>query len=275
MIASTNSKRNHTSESDIVERFVYDPEGAYDALLEHYSPVILRMIHRFTRDHDEVMEIYTSICERFRANDFQALRRFRTNSELTPWLSVVVANACRDLFRRKKASSVPKSVINQLDELEKLVFRYYYQERLQHEDIAEIINSRHDVKCSALEVVEAIGKINDLLSVKKRWHLLTALNQNRPPMSIEEMAEYGFEPAEPGDYSETDISLRDRESVEKLNHALNSLSDEDQLIVLLRFEQGMTAVQIADLMKFDSHKYVYTRLRTIVNRLRRMLEGVI
>jgi hypothetical protein len=32
------------------------------------------------------------------------------NGELTPWLSVVVANACRDRFRKLRATSVPKSV---------------------------------------------------------------------------------------------------------------------------------------------------------------------
>ena len=257
-------------ESDIVEQFNYDPEGAYIRLLERYSPVILRMIHRFTRDSDEVMEIYTTICERFRANDFQALRRLKADSEVAPWLSVVVANASRDLFRKKKASSVPRSVLKQLDRREQLVFRYYFQGRLQHEDIAETIKARHGIPCTALEVMSAIGKINELLSIKKRWHLLTAINTNRPPLSIDELAEFGFEPA---GHEDIEAALRNREQIDHLNRALDELSDEDRLLVLLRFEQGMTAGQIASVMKYENHKYVYTRLRTVISRLRKQLTG--
>jgi DNA-directed RNA polymerase specialized sigma24 family protein len=49
------------------------------------------------------------------------------------------------------------------------------------------------------------------------------------------------------------------------------LDPDDQLLVLLRFEHGMRAEQIAKIMHFDNHKYVYTRIRTIINRLRKSM----
>lgn len=269
--ASQDDTRTSMTDRELVEGFKDDPERAYVVLLERYTPVLLRMIRRFMRDPDEVMEVYTAICERFRANDFQALRRFHSNSELTPWLSVVAANACRDRFRKNRASSTPRSVLKKLDERERLIFKYFYQERLPHEDISEIVSSKHGVACSPLEVVRAIEKINELLSVKKRWLLLSALNSNRPALSVDELAENGFElssrPEAHGD------ATQDRALMRRLNEALETLSGEDQLLVMLRYEQEMTAVQIAKVLHYDCHKYVYTRLRTITGQLRRHMEG--
>lgn len=260
-----------TDDQALIDRFRDDPEGAYVALLERFTPVLLRMIRRFMRDPDEVMEVYTSICERLRANNYQALVRFRTNSDLMPWLSVVAANACRDRLRKRRVTSVPRSVLAKLNPFEQLVFKYYYWQRLPHEDISEIVNSKHSTPCTALDVIQAISKINDLLTINKRWLLLVALNANRPALSIDELAENGFHPAVTDGMGDIDEAFRHREQIDRLSDAMGQLEHEDQLLVLLRFEHGMTAPQIADVMHFENHKYVYTRLRTVITRLRRIL----
>ena len=263
---------NRMSDLELIERFKTDPEAAYLELLERYTPVLLRMIRCFMKDVDEVMEVYAGVCERFCANQYQALRRFQSDGELTPWLSVVVANACRDRYRKNRASSVPQSVISQLTEREKLVFKYHYQEHLPHEDIAEIISRRHRVPITALEIVRAIAKINDLLSTRKRWLLLAALSANRPNLSIDEMQESGYQLSVEDDFDSFDENIRKRELVERLNEALKQLDTDDQLLLLLRFEHNRSAPQIAKIMGFDNHKYVYTRLRTIAKRLRRLMD---
>ncbi|ARA92694.1 MAG: hypothetical protein D6685_08145 [Bacteroidetes bacterium] len=255
------------NEGELIQCMRTDPERGYRVLLDRYTGVVLRMIRKFMRDPDEVMEVYTGICERFRAQDYQALRRFQPDGKLVPWLSVVVANACRDQFRKNKAVSMPRSVLDQLEERERLVFRYYYQERYTFQEIVYLIRTRHAMACTASDVVEAVGRITSLLSAKKKWHLLAALNANTPALSLEEMKAVGREPGEPSPFQET--SEDDRAS--QLQAAVQGLPPEDRLLVLLRFEQGMTADQIARVMDFDNRKQVYTRLRTVLNRLRRQL----
>ncbi|NNE36277.1 MAG: hypothetical protein HKN13_13645 [Rhodothermales bacterium] len=256
-------------DSELIAHFQKNPEEAYAELLKRFSPVIIRMIRRFMYDQDEVMEVYTAVCERLRAKNFKALRRFRINKEITPWLSVVVANACRDRFRKKRFTSVPQSVIAKLDEREKLVFKYYYQEQYQHDHIVEIVKGKHSMSCSALDVAHALDKIESLLSINKRWHLIQALNQNKAMLSLEDLQSFGFEAAS----SDTTSPKHDpaKTNVDRLAVALDQLESEDRLLVLLRFEQGMKASEIADVLAYDNHKYVYTRLRTIVNRLRRSI----
>ena len=259
------------TDTALIKKFKKDPAAGYSALLDRYTPVLLRMIRRFLSDPDEVMETYTAICERLRQNNYQALKRFRINSELTPWLSVVVANACRDRFRKNRVTSVPNSVISKLDKIGQLVFRYYYQERMNQSEIADIVQSKNQMACSSLDVARAIEQINDLLSVNKRWHLIAALRANRPVLSIDDSASEGSFPIVDTlsfDLGKTDDS---EDQVSQLNQAIEELDAEDQLLVLLRFEHGMRAAQIATIMQFENHKYVYTRLRTIINRLRRQV----
>lgn len=259
------------TDTALINTFKMDPAAGYSVLLDRYTPVLLRMIRRFLSDPDEVMETYTAICERLRQNNFQALRRFRINSELTPWLSVVVANACRDRFRKNRVTSVPNSVISRLDKLEQLVFRYYYQERVCQTEIADAIQGKHDMACSSLDVGRAIERINELLSTNKRWHLIAALRANRPTLSIDDSDSDGsFAIIDTLSY---DLGATDdtEEQAAQLNTAIKELDTEDQLLVLLRFEHGMRAIQIAKVMQFENHKYVYTRLRTIINRLRRQV----
>ncbi|GIV60219.1 MAG: hypothetical protein KatS3mg043_1308 [Rhodothermaceae bacterium] len=252
----------------LIERFKREPEAAYAELLERYTPFILRMIRRFLRDPDEMMEVYTTVCERFRANDFQALRQFRVESDLLSWISVVVANACRDRLRKHRAVSIPEAVLSRLDEREQLVFKYYYQQGLTHEEIAHLV-AGHGVPCTAHDVLAAIERIDDLLTVSKRWYLLAALQMNRASLSLEALGETGYQPEAPGAVEALEAALDDRELIIELNAALSRLDPEDQLLVLLRYEHGMTGRQIAQLMQYDKTKHVYTRLRTILARLRR------
>lgn len=256
------------NEAELIQCFRTDAERGYRELLEQYTGVMLRMIRRFMKDPDEVMEVYTSICERFQANDYQALRRFHSNSNLIPWLSVVVANACRDQFRKNRAVSMPRSVLKQLDERERLVFRYYYQERLSYDEIVHLIGTQHGLACTSIDVMQAVGRITSLLSTKKRWHLIAALNSNTPALSVEEMQEYGHELGVPPRHHPAAADER----LGELQAAIKQLPPDDQLLVLLRFEHGMTAVQIAKALDFDNHKQVYTRLRTVLNRLRRQFD---
>jgi len=259
------------SDTALFERFKADPERGYQELLDQYTPVILRMIRRFVRDADEVMETYTAICERLRANDYAALRRFRDNSALTPWLSVVVANACRDRFRKYRTVSAPESVLCQLGDRERLVFRYYFQDRMTQSDIAILLQSRHRIECTEYDVIRDLQRIDQLLSVAKRWHLLAAIRANLPALALDDMSDGSLEHNDLAVYPESMIDGPDEVLLDRLNEAVKTLDPDDQLLLLMRFEQEMRANDIARAMQYENPKYVYTRIRTVIGKLRRLM----
>lgn len=259
------------NDAELIGHFNKAPEEAYAELLKRFSPVIIRMIRRFMVDQDEVMEVYTSIVERLRAKRFKALREFRISREITPWLSVVVANACRDRFRKNRYVSMPQSVLEQLNEFELLVFKYYYQDQMIPSDIVEMASAKHRTRYTSLQVAQALDRINELLSVNKRWHLLMALHQNKAMLSIEDLRNIGFEAASTSRTGQRLEPSIEKQQLAAIDATIKKLDPEDQLLLLLRFEHGMKASEIAEAMSFENHKYVYTRLRTIVNKLKRMI----
>lgn len=258
------------TDTALIKQFKADPETGYSELLDRYTPILLRMIRRFLHDPDEVMETYTAICERLQHENYKALRQFRINSELTPWLSVVVANACRDRFRKNKMTSTPNSVLSKLTEQERRIFKYYYQDHVPQSEIPELLEGKDGMRCSSVDVSKALARIDSMLSTNKRWHLLAALRANRPTLSLEDLEAVGIAPHSREDRPDV-VDDDDNDRVTMLNSAIETLDPDDQLLVLLRFEHGMRAEQIAKIMQFENHKYVYTRLRTIINRLRRSM----
>ena len=76
---------------------------------------------------------------------------------------------------------------------------------------------------------------------------------------------------------ELDFARRERDRL--LQQCVEGLSTRDQLLLRLKFSEGMSAREIADLMKFPSAGHVYRRLDAVLRDLRQVvgrrgLEGV-
>jgi DNA-directed RNA polymerase specialized sigma subunit len=68
-----------------------------------------------------------------------------------------------------------------------------------------------------------------------------------------------------------EMDERDRRTA--LRHAVAKLAPGDQLLIRLRFEQGLTAREIAPLLGLPTQFHVYRRLETICGIVRDQLSG--
>ncbi len=259
------------AERSLTRRFLTDPARAYHDLLVLYAEMIKRMIRRFFRDWDDVMDVFTSVCERLQANDYAALRRFKQGSPLEPWLSVITSNASRDKARRNRVGGAPPSLLEKLEPFERLVYRAHYLQRAEHDVIAETASARLGTTYSTADVRDAIVRIDTLLGVEKRWSILHLIALRARSVSVDELIDLGLDPVadEEADFEEV---TSERAQRKQLTAAFDEMEDEDKLLIQLRFEQNLTAVQIADVMGYDNYKQVYTRLRTVIDRMRRVIE---
>jgi len=71
---------------------------------------------------------------------------------------------------------------------------------------------------------------------------------------------------------DAEMKLRAVQLQEALHGALRTLPARDRLLLALRYEEGMTAGEIAVVMRFPSLFHVYRRLNTIQRSLRQTLE---
>jgi len=70
-----------------------------------------------------------------------------------------------------------------------------------------------------------------------------------------------------------DLLMRQIELRNALDRALDEVGVSDRLLLRLRFDEELTAQEIARLLGFSSAFHVYRRLNALLARLRRSLEG--
>jgi len=69
-----------------------------------------------------------------------------------------------------------------------------------------------------------------------------------------------------------ELALRKSELRDALEHAMTSLAPSDRLLLQLRFDDDLTAQEIARLVNFASPFHVYRRVNVLLATLRRSLE---
>jgi RNA polymerase sigma factor (sigma-70 family) len=79
---------------------------AWDLFVERYRRLMLATIRRMIRDHDDVMDVFSNVCQALSANDFARLRRYSDRASrgasVATWLVVVVRNQAVDWLRQEE-----------------------------------------------------------------------------------------------------------------------------------------------------------------------------
>ncbi len=82
-----------------------DSQAAWDLFHERYRRLILATIRRLVPDHDDVMDLFSTVCQALSADDFARLRRYSdkssTRASAATWLVAVVRNLTVDWLRQR------------------------------------------------------------------------------------------------------------------------------------------------------------------------------
>lgn len=236
----------------------------YEALLVQHLPFIERVAARFTaRDGlspDEVDDFVSWAKSKLIENDYAYLRKFRGESALTTYLTVVLSVMYRDYrmatTRRWRPSAEARRLGPVAIRLEELVYRDGYTT----DQAAEILRSGGVSTLSDREVTVLLQRLPSRtlppLSLTGKESLHTLPSGFRADALVEE-----------------EDSIKERQAIEKrLLDAISGLSTEDQLILRLRFFEGSSIAEIARGMGLEQ-KPLYRRLERLLTNLRSELEG--
>ena len=225
-------------------------------------PVIDRAAAQVARRHgfmpDDAAELTSWVKLRIIEDNYAALRKFRGESSISTYLTVVVAMLVRDYCAQKWGRWRPSACARRLGEvatrLETLVHRNGVP--LQH--AGEMLRTAGLTTFSDLQLSE----------------LLARMPTRRPLRPVEVDAEKLMYLATS---NSADSALARREIDEHreqcrqiVEEAINSLSVEDRLIVRLRFWEGLSVADIARGLKLQQ-KPLYRRLDRLLSELRRAL----
>lgn len=231
-------------------------ELAWKEFLNLYSNLFLSIILKYVKVHDEVMEKYLYICSKLCQNDFRILKKFNTGHnfkkpKLSTWLTVVVRNLCVDEFRAKNGRRRLPSAIKLLNDFDICVFKLHYWYSYKETEICQIFSNMQN---GDEKVMESISKIYQVFKNAK-----TGDYRNIKPVFVE-LDETKFVSPQ---NSFTLESLS-----EQINSSVNNLKSVQKIVLKLRFWEGLTPKEIADLLKISRRK-VYDILSSTVKLLKK------
>lgn len=210
--------------------------------------------------HGADAEDFTSWLKiRLMEDDYAAIRKFRGESKITTYLSTVVTRQLyaylREQHGRWRASAAAERLGPPADELEELVYREGYS----LPQAGEALRTKGRTTLSNLELARLLEQLPERQPMRPR---------EVPPESV----------AEPEASSRADERVSDAQHqahhgdfLERLKRVLEPFTPEEQAIVRLFFQEGLSVADVARALNVDQ-KRLYRRIPKLKERLRELLE---
>ncbi len=240
-----------------------DAQAAWDLFVERYRRLILATIKRLVRDHDDVMDVFASVCQALTANDFLRLRRYsddpRHVAAESSWLVIVVRNLTVDWIRLRdgrRRQSVPSHLSPPRNDIYSLICI----DGRSHVEAYEIIQGRSR---SAMSFSEFLREVRATQLEAPCPDSIPARTSSRDAARIEPAVE-SFDPAE------------SEELVRRLRCALSLQPPDVRLAVELFVVERVSAAEVARVVGWPNAKAVYNRVYRALEALKADLkrEGI-
>lgn len=226
-------------------------ESAWKEFLTLYSNLFISIILKFTKNDDDIMAKYLFICSKLAANNFHILKKFKPKysfkkPKLSTWLTVVVRNLCVDEFRAVNGRRRLPKAIKSFNDFEICVFKLHFWFGYKDFEICRMFTCEEDTDNN---VMQTISKIYDVLgkngngNLKNIKHVFVELDESRY-------------------ISQQDDELPENIS-ELLENSINNLNERQKVILKLRFWEGLSPLEISNLLGITRRKVYETLSHSI------------
>jgi RNA polymerase sigma factor (sigma-70 family) len=233
-----------------------------EALFLQHLPRIEKTVGVLSRRHGfrdaEAADLESWIKLRLIEDDYAIFRKFRGESSITTYLTVVIATLVQDYkvhrWGRWRASAAAQRRGKVAVKLETLVYRHGYQLA----EAAELLRSRGDTDLGDRQLADLLNELPRRGPSRPREVGDETLDTRPGESTAEEFVEQG-------------AAADERRIVESaLRAAVGRMSPEDQCILNMRFWQNMSVADVARALNLPQ-KPLYKRLDRAFNELRREL----
>lgn len=190
--------------------------------------------------------------------DYAVFRKFRGESAITTYLTVVIATLVQDykvqLWGRWRPSAAAQRKGRVAVKLEALVYRQSYTLA----DAAEVLRSSGETALTDRELATILGELPRRGPPRPRTVNDDALAGEAAPSSADELVE-------------NESAVTERTAIETaLKSAMDALEPEDRCVLTMRFWQSMSVADIARALNIPQ-KPLYRSLQRSLDELRRAL----
>jgi RNA polymerase sigma factor (sigma-70 family) len=235
----------------------------YSALLERHVPWIDRVAARLARRHgldgDETDDFAGWAKARLVEDDYAVLRKYRGESAITTYLTVVMNRLYQDYRVSRWGRWRPSAAARRRGPLAVLLETLVHRDRMTLAQAIEVARSRGWPELADREATALLAELPD---VRGRPKQTDDASLERAP------AEHSADAA----VIEAETAERRRTVRGLLGRAMEGLPDEDRRIVEMRFYAGATIAEVARVLRIEQ-KPLYRRLERILEHLRRKLEA--
>jgi RNA polymerase sigma factor for flagellar operon FliA len=206
---------------------------------------------------DDAEEFGGTVLLRLVADDYAVLRKFRGRCSLATYLRVVIQRLCLDFRNAQWGKWRPSAVTRRRGNLAILLERLTMRDGLTFDEACAVLETNHGMSVER----DTLARIHGQFRLRR-------------PRSVgdDELVDLRAPDGAP------DRPMLESEDSEQLSRALATLSaamarmaDRDQLLLQLRFADGLSVAAIARLLRLDQ-KWLYRRYTQLLKRLRRYLE---
>jgi RNA polymerase sigma factor (sigma-70 family) len=242
---------------------------AWQRFLTSYSDLIYGVVKSFARDADHAGDCFLFVCEKLAAKNYRRLCSFRPTgrARFSTWLRAVVRNLCLDWHRARFGRRQVFRSVASLSSAEQLIFGLLFLRRLPlPEAWSDFVHSCPGVSYSEFENLSE--KLRSLMTSRQLWLLSTASATFESLDSDPELSG-SQELTDPMPNPEAQAVLRQTHS--SVCRALEMLHPSDQLLLRLRFSEGLGLQAIASLVGLPDAQTVDRRIRIALDEVRRKL----
>lgn len=214
-------------------------DAAWRRFLDAYSSRLANIVKQFEAEDELARDCYDFVCAHLSDNEFRRLRSFDPAgpARFATWLTAVVANLCRDWRRSRNGRHRVPECVKRLSDLDQLVFDLVYRQALTMQECLLVLRASMPGFADR-NFHESHARLQGALSARQRWQFSTKRSK-RSTIDPDLLDSGGPDPET--SYLATEDSAR-------LKKALARLDPDDRLILLLRYQQGLTYREISVLL---------------------------
>ncbi len=240
-------------------------DAGWAAFLETYSDVIHSVVRQFEDgcDHDD--DCFEFVCAKLSDNGFRRLTAFNPNgpAKFRTWLTVVAANLCIDWRRSVYGRFRTPRSIRDLPEIDQVIFDCFYRQGMTRQECLQVLNTSFP-KITDRKISEKNAEIHAVLTSRQRWGLSATRHRG---ISIDQTVE-SIEGNEKGPEALVQFE-QDRALVQK---ALQRLEPKQRTYLQLRYQQGLTLDEVAQLMGLEDSFHARRKIDAALSALAKAMK---
>lgn len=249
-------------------------ERAWKAFLNSYSPLIMHMVCQYESDSNRADECFLFVCGKLSDDGFRRLLQFDSGrkARFSTWLKLIVSNLCVDWHRREFGRNRPYRAITGLSALDQLLYHYKTECGMDRRACLNALRLTYP-DLTEKQLAESNGRLHTALTPRQRWQLTIRKREmgavNAPGVVCDQSK--ATELVEPGPGPESVAQLLQTQT--SLEQAMSHLSDQQRLLLRLRFQEELSLKDVADLAGLGNLHQAKRRIKSALAALAELLKS--